>query len=51
MYLKKIGQLRANDVVICLVGLGLLLIPAIGAVYPVPPAPVSYFPYIFAAYF
>jgi hypothetical protein len=31
-------------------GLVLLLIPAIGSVYPVPAAPVSYFPYIFLAY-
>ncbi len=25
--------------------------PTIGSVYPVPPAPVKYFPYMFAAYF
>ncbi len=30
--------------------LGLLMIPAIGSVYPVPPAPVNYFPYIFLGY-
>ena len=28
----------------------LLMIPAIGSVYPVPPAPVNYFPYIFMGY-
>ena len=28
----------------------MLLIPAVGSVYPVPPAPVNYFPYIFLGY-
>jgi len=28
----------------------LLLIPIVGSVYPVPAAPVNYFPYAFAAY-
>jgi len=28
----------------------LMIIPAVGSVYPVPPAPVSYFPYVFLAY-
>ena len=28
----------------------LLAIPAVGSVYPVPPAPVMYFPYLFLAY-
>src|SRR5262249_32094874 len=30
--------------------LALMIIPAVGSVYPVPPAPVSYFPYVFLAY-
>jgi hypothetical protein len=30
--------------------IALLLIPAVGSVYPVPPAPSNYFPYAFAAY-
>jgi amino acid transporter len=49
-YLKKIGELKAKDVVICVLALGLLTIPAVGSVYPVPPAPVNYFPYIFLVY-
>ncbi len=49
-YLKRIGQLNVQSVVGCALGLLLLLIPAVGAVYPVPPAPVQYFPYIFLAY-
>jgi amino acid transporter len=50
LYLKKIGELKTKNVVVCVLALGLLLIPAVGSVYPVPPAPVNYFPYIFAGY-
>ncbi|HUB68588.1 MAG TPA: APC family permease [Candidatus Methylacidiphilales bacterium] len=50
MYLKKIGELKTKDVAICAAALVLLLIPAIGSVYPVPPAPVNLFPYIFLVY-
>jgi amino acid transporter len=50
MYLKKIGQLKVTDIIFCVAGLLLLAIPAIGSVYPVPPAPVNYFPYIFLGY-
>jgi len=49
-YLKKCGELKAKDIVWCGAALLLLLIPAIGSVYPVPPAPVNYFPYIFLGY-
>ena len=31
--------------------LGLLLIPAVGSVYPVPAPPTNAFPFVFAAYF
>lgn len=50
MYLAKIHQLKTRDTVLCVAGLLLLAIPAIGSVYPVPPAPVNYFPYIFLGY-
>lgn len=50
LYLRKVGELKARDMVICLVALAMLLVPAVGSVYPVPPAPVSYFPYIFGIY-
>jgi amino acid transporter len=50
LYVWKIGQLKAKDVVISVAALALLLVPAVGSVYPVPAAPVSYFPYIFLAY-
>jgi amino acid transporter len=49
-YLKKCGELKTKDIVWCVAALALLMIPAIGSVYPVPPAPVNYFPYIFLAY-
>jgi amino acid transporter len=49
-YLKKCAELKARDIVWCVAALVLLLIPAIGSVYPVPPAPVNYFPYVFLAY-
>jgi len=49
-YLKKIGELKAGGIALSVAGLGLLCIPAVGSVYPVPPAPVNYFPYIFGGY-
>jgi hypothetical protein len=35
---------------LCVAALLLMLIPAVGSVYPVPAAPVNTFPYVFAAY-
>lgn len=50
VYLARIKQLRRRDIGYCVAALLLLLIPAVGSVYPVPPAPVIYFPYLFLAY-
>ena len=50
VYLSRIGQLRGRDIGYCIAALILLLIPAVGSVYPLPPAPVVYFPYLFLAY-
>ena len=50
VYLKSLGQLRTSDRVGCAASLLLLAIPTVGSVYPVPPAPVMYFPYLFAVY-
>lgn len=50
VYLSHIGQLRGRDIGYCIAALILLLIPAVGSVYPLPPAPVVYFPYLFLAY-
>ncbi|HEV2327176.1 MAG TPA: APC family permease [Verrucomicrobiae bacterium] len=49
-FLKKRGELQAKHVVLCVVAMVLLLIPIIGSVWPVPAAPVNYFPYAFVAY-
>jgi amino acid transporter len=50
-YVKSLGQLKPGHIIISVVALILLMVPTIGSVYPVPPAPVKYFPYMFAAYF
>src|SRR5580658_5447 len=49
-YLKKIGELKAHHVAVAVIALALLIVPIVGTVYPVPPAPLNYFPYIFVAY-
>ena len=49
--MKSLGQLKPWHIFICVASLVLLMVPTIGSVYPVPPAPVKYFPYMFAAYF
>lgn len=49
-YLKKLGRLRTPDIALAVVAVGFMLVPAVGSVYPAPPAPVNVFPYIFAAY-
>jgi hypothetical protein len=50
MFLKKRGELKAGHIALCAAAMVLLLIPIVGSVYPVPAAPVNYFPYAFAAY-
>jgi amino acid transporter len=49
-YLAKRKELRGQDIAVCAAALVLMVIPAVGSVYPVPPAPVSYFPYVFVVY-
>jgi amino acid transporter len=50
-YVKSLGQLKPWHIFIAAASVILLMVPTIGSVYPVPPAPVKYFPYMFAAYF
>jgi len=50
VYLKQIGELRTRDMLGCGASLALLVVPAVGSVYPVPAAPVMYFPYAFLVY-
>jgi amino acid transporter len=49
-FVKKHGEAKPKDWALCIAALVLLLIPAVGSVYPVPPAPVKYFPYVFLGY-
>jgi amino acid transporter len=50
MYLKKRNELKAKHIAFCVAAVVLMIIPAVGSVYPVPAAPANYFPYIFIAY-
>lgn len=50
VFLKKRGELTSSHIVLCVAAMLLLLIPIVGSVYPVPAAPVNYFPYAFGAY-
>ena len=49
-YLSKAGILRGRDMALSVASVALLLVPAVGSVYPVPSWPVNVFPYIFGAY-
>jgi amino acid transporter len=49
-YLKKIGELKPYNIAVAAIALLLLAVPIVGTVYPVPAAPLNYFPYIFLAY-
>ena len=52
LYLKKEGTLTAGNIALSVVTLVLLLVPAVGSVYPVPTDPVMRkLPYFFLAYF
>jgi amino acid transporter len=49
-FIKKRGELTGKDIAVSAAAIVLMLIPAVGSVYPVPDPPVRYFPYIFAGY-
>ena len=50
VYLRSLGQLRSWHLGMAGAAILLLLIPAVGSVYPLPTAPVLFFPYLFLAY-
>jgi amino acid transporter len=50
VYLRRRGELTTKNIVITIVALLCLLVPTIGSFYPLPAAPVRYFPYYFLAY-
>ncbi|MGO9605057.1 MAG: APC family permease [Candidatus Binataceae bacterium] len=49
-YLKKRGELSFSGVALSVGSVVLLMVPAVGSVYPVPSWPVNIFPYIFLGY-
>jgi amino acid transporter len=49
-YLRRRGELRPKNVVVCVLAVVCLLVPTVGSFYPVPSAPVRYFPYYFLGY-
>ena len=49
-YLKKRGELSGRELTLSVASVALLLVPAVGSVYPVPSWPVNVFPYIFLGY-
>lgn len=50
IYVKSLGQMKPFHWGIAIASLALLIIPTVGSVYPVPPAPLKYYPYLFVAY-
>jgi amino acid transporter len=50
VFVHKLGERKPKDLVLCAAAVILMLIPAVGSVYPVPDPPVRYFPYIFLGY-
>ncbi len=50
VFVKKRNELKGKDIAVCVAAVALMLIPAVGSVYPVPDPPVRYFPYIFLGY-
>jgi amino acid transporter len=49
-YLSKRGELTPGATALSVASVVLLLVPAVGSVYPVPSWPVNIFPYIFLGY-
>jgi len=49
-YLKKRGQMSMGALALSVASVVLLLVPAVGSVYPMPAWPVNIFPYIFLGY-
>ncbi|HEY9782063.1 MAG TPA: APC family permease [Leptolyngbyaceae cyanobacterium] len=50
VYLYRLQALRLFDIAIAAIAIIFLMIPVVGSVYPVPPAPFNVFPYLFLMY-
>lgn len=48
VYLYKLGEARWHSWITATLSFGILLLPMIGSVYPLPPPPDAYIPFIFA---
>lgn len=46
-YLRKRGELKAGNIVLAVLTVGILSIPIVGTVVPLPAAPYGYFPFVF----
>jgi len=49
VHLYRKGELKWHNVLVAVLAVGVVLIPFVGSVYPVPPAPFNYLFYIFIA--
>ena len=49
-YLKRRGELKTWHVVLSVIACGILLVPLVGSIYPLPPFPFNIFPLIFLSW-
>jgi len=49
VYLKRRGELKATHIVTATISIGILGLAILGNLYPVPPAPYNWLPYLFFA--
>ncbi len=50
VYLRRQGRLTAGALTLAVLATGVMLLALFGTVYPVPPTPIRYFPYIYLVY-
>jgi amino acid transporter len=50
IHLSRRGHLTAGGVILAVAATAVLLLAMVGSLYPVPPAPIRYFPYLYLAY-
>jgi amino acid transporter len=49
LYLKRLGELKVSQIIISAISIGILGLAIFGNLYPVPPAPYNWLPYLFFA--
>jgi amino acid transporter len=50
LYLRRRGELRTGNIIVSVIAVLLLIVPAVGSVYPVQPPPANWYPYAFVLY-